>query len=178
MDSYSNKGHRRLPSVESEREMFSRPKCPPGPVATGSRSRRTDSLQFSHPRPPLTPNSSTMPQIMSNPLPLSAPASPPTPAPSPTPHQRSPSSWRLTPLDDSEDPVLDEARQIFARMNLGAKEEWLRSLVELCDHQTLSLLHQIVSPKLKKDPFKALPNEICFRVSTWVLAKLSNADIH
>ena len=154
-----------MPSVESDRDIFSRSRPPPGPVATGSRSRRKDSLQFSHPRPPLTPNSSTMPQMMSNPLPPSAPASPPTPAPSPTPHLRSPSSWRLTPLDDPEDPVLDEARQIFARMNHGSKKEWLRSLVELCDHQTLCTLHQIVSPRLKKDPFKALPNEICFRVS-------------
>ena len=164
MDSYSSKNHRRGPSFDSERDMFSRPKCPPGPVATGPRSRRKDSLQFSHPRPPLTPNSSTMPQLMSNPLPPSAPASPPTPAPSPTPNQCSPTTWRLTPLEDSEDPVLEDARQVFARLSLNSKQDWLKSLVDICDHSTLSYLHQIVSPKLKKDPFKALPNEICFRV--------------
>lgn len=105
-----------------------------------------------------------MPQLMSNPLPPSAPASPPTPAPSPTPHQRSPTEWRLTPLEDDEDPTLEDARQAFARLDILAKKNWLRSLVDVCDNQTLSFLHQIVSPRLKEDPFKALPNELCFRV--------------
>ena len=67
-------------------------------------------------------------------------------------------------MGDTEDPVLEDAKQVFARLNLGAKQDWLKSLVDICDHQTLSFLHQIVSPRLKKDPFKALPNEVCFRV--------------
>ncbi|KAL6716909.1 hypothetical protein ACLMJK_004821 [Lecanora helva] len=104
---------------------------------------------------------------MANPLLPSAPASPPTPAPSPTPHQQSPTSWHLS-ADDGEDPILEEARNVFSTLDLKAKDKWLRSLVDLCDNQTLSLLHQIVSPRLKKDPFKVLPNELCFRILDFI----------
>lgn len=167
MENYkiSSSNHRRHPSAEADMESLARSRHAPAPVRMGSRSKRKDVLQYSHPRPPLTPNSASMPQMISNALPPSAPASPPTPAPSPTPHLASPTSWRLTPSGDSEDPTLEDARQSFARLSQKAKQDWLCSLVELCDHQTLSFLHQIVSPRLKKDPFKALPNEICFRVS-------------
>lgn len=67
-------------------------------------------------------------------------------------------------IDEAEDPVLDEARHVFVTLDITAKESWLRSLVDLCDNQALSLLHKIVSPRLKKDPFKVLPNELCFKV--------------
>ncbi len=165
MDSYSNRGHGRLASVDSDIEMPMHTKSAPAPVAIGHhRSQRKGSLQLSHPKPPLTPNTSSMPPTMANPLLPSAPASPPTPAPSPTPHQRSPTSWHVSTLDDGEDPVLENARRVFGRLAITAKENFLKSLVDTCDNHTLSFLHQIVSPRLKKDPFKALPNELCFRV--------------
>ena len=163
MNHHKSKTYSRPVSLDPDNETLSGVRPSPQLMATAQRSRRKGSLQYSHPRPPLTPNTTSMP-LMSNPLPPSAPASPPTPAPSPTPHQRSPTPWRLTPLEDSEDPVLEDARQVFARLSIGAKEVWLRSLVDVCDNQALSLLHQIVSPRLKKDPFRKLPNEICFRV--------------
>ena len=150
---------------DTDHDMFMHARRPSGPVTLGSRlSRKKESMQYNHPKPPLTPDTtSTMPQAIPNPLLPSAPASPPTPAPSPTPHQTSPTSWQLA-LDDVEDPVLEEARNLFRGLDITAKENWLRLLVDECDNHTLSFLHQIVSPRLKKDPFKALPNELCFRV--------------
>ena len=160
-------------SVDSEAAMSIHSRMPPAPVTVGHRlHRRKDSIQH-HPKPPLTPNTSSIPHSMSNPLLPSAPASPPTPAPSPTPHQRSPTSWHLTTLDDAEDPVLEDARLVFERLGVAAKENWLRLLVDSCDNHSLSYLHQIVSPRLKKDPFKALPNELCFRVCKNTLTNIA-----
>ena len=136
---------------------------PPSPVTIGHRtSRRKDSIQ--HPKPPLTPNTSSMPQAIPNPLLPSAPASPPTPAPSPTPHQRAP-MWHSA-SEDEEDPILRDARLVFGHLNIAAKESWLASIVDVCDNHSLSFLHHLISPKLKKDPFKILPNEICFKVGS------------
>lgn len=164
MDGYNNRRPARIPSYGSQNEPPAHGRFQPAPVAIGHRpSRRKDSVQ--HPKPPLTPSaSSSMPQPIANPLLPSAPASPPTPAPSPTPHQLSPTTWQLSNLDDAEEPILEEARRAFLRLSASAKEDWLRSLVEICDNQSLSFLHQIVSPKLKKDPFKMLPNELCWKV--------------
>lgn len=164
MDSFSNRNHARMASFDSDAELSTHARIPPPPVAIGHRSsRRKDSLHLSHPKPPLTPTTS-IPQSMANPLLPSAPASPPTPAPSPTPHQRSPTSFHLATLDDNEDPILEDARRLFVHLSIKAKEHWLKSLVDACDNHSLSFLHQIVSPRLKKDPFKALPNELCFKV--------------
>lgn len=161
---FGSRTHGQMAAVDSDHDMSMHSRRPSAPVALGHRlSRRKDSMQHSHPKPPLTPNTSSMPQSMANPLLPSAPASPPTPAPSPTPHQRSPASWQLA-MDETEDSTMEEARHIFSRLDITAKENWLRSLVEMCDNHSLSFLHQIVSPKLKKDPFKVLPNELCFRV--------------
>ena len=149
-------------------------RLPPAPVAIGHRpSRRKDSVQ--HPKPPLTPQTSTMPQPLPNPLLPSAPASPPTPAPSPSPHPRSPNAWRLDRLDDADELILEDARRLFMKLGVSARENWLRSLVDTCDNHTLSFLHQIVSPRLKKDPFKALPNELCWKVCLTVNADASRS---
>lgn len=163
--------HGRMASVDSDHDMSMHSRRPSAPVALGHRlSRRKDSMQHSHPKPPLTPNTNTasMLQSMANPLLPSAPASPPTPAPSPTPHQRSPTSWHLTTMQEAEDPILEEARDIFVKLDITAKENWLRSLVDVCDNRALSVLHKIVSPRLKKDPFKVLPNELCFKVCSQI----------
>lgn len=159
-----NHGHGRIPSVDSDHEMPMHARRPSAPQSLGRRlSRRKESMQHAHPKPPLTPNSTSIPQSMANPLLPSAPTSPPTPAPSPTLHQRSPTAWPPS-LDDTEDSITEEARHVFGRLNTAAKENWLRSLVEMCDNHSLSFLHQIISPRLKKDPFKALPPEMCYKV--------------
>lgn len=107
-----------------------------------------------------------MPQAVPNPLLPSAPASPPTPAPSPTPHQRAP-IWHPA-SEDEEDPILRDARLVFGQLDTAAKESWLASIVDVCDNHSLSFLHHLISPKLKKDPFKVLPNEICFKILDFV----------
>ena len=168
MDHLQATNHARPSSFDSEDEPSPRThiKLPPAPVAVGHRSsRRKDSMQHSHPKPPLTPSTtltSSMPQAIPNPLLPSAPASPPTPAPSPTPHQRAP-TWH-PPSDDIEDPILRDARLVFSQLSISAKETWLASIVDTCDNHTLSFLHHLVSPRLKKDPFRTLPNELCFKV--------------
>ena len=178
MDGFSNRHNGRVTSFSSDNsEHPTHGRFAPAPVSIGHRqSRRKDSIQ--HPKPPLTPNTSTMPQPIPNPLLPSAPASPPTPAPSPTPHQRSPTTWRLSNLEDSDEPlpVLEDARRLFMRLSVSARENWLRSLVDTCDNHTLSFLHQTVSPRLKKDPFKALPNELCWKVCFPVREDSSQTD--
>lgn len=166
MDGFSNRHSGRVTSFSSDnREGSTHGRFTPAPVSIGHRQpRRKDSIQ--HPKPPLTPNTSTMPQPLANPLLPSAPASPPTPAPSPTPHQRSPTTWHPSNLEDLDEPlpILEDARRLLMRLGVSARENWLRSLVDTCDNHTLSFLHQVVSPRLKKDPFKALPNELCWKV--------------
>ena len=166
MDSNSRRGQARPASLDSDKERATYGRLPPASVGLGHRSsRRKDSMQTAHPKPPLTPNTAlppSMPQAISNPLLPSAPASPPTPAPSPTPHQQAP-SWR-EPIESLEDPILRDARLIFNSLDCGAKEAWLTSLVDICDNQSLSFLHQLVSPRLKKDPFSVLPDELCLKV--------------
>lgn len=156
----------RPPSFESDNERPTFSRIPPASVALGHRStRRKGTGQHVHPNPPLTPTAApppTMPQAISNPLLPSAPASPPTPAPSPTPHGRS-AQWHDA-HPDIEDPTLRDARLIFSRLDLASKEAWLTALVDVCDHQALGFLHRLVSPRLKKDPFKVLPDELCLRV--------------
>ena len=166
MDGFDNRHSGRMTSFNPDNsEVPTHGRFTPAPGSNGQRnSRRKDSIQ--RPKPPLTPNTSTMPQPMANPLLPSAPASPPTPAPSPTPHQRSPTTWHLSSLEDPDEPlpILEDARRLFMRLGVTARENWLRSLVDTCDNHTLSFLHQIVSPRLKKDPFKAVPNELCWKV--------------
>jgi F-box and WD-40 domain protein CDC4 len=96
----------------------------------------------------------------------SAPASPPTPAPSPTPYQRAP-SW--TCAGENEDAFLRDARGHFRDLNAAERERYLAELLNMCDSQLLSFVHNFVSPRLKKDPFEHLPDELCLRVSQGVL---------
>ncbi|EGE09007.1 cell division control protein 4 [Trichophyton equinum CBS 127.97] len=95
----------------------------------------------------------------------SAPASPPTPAPSPTPHQRVP-SWQSAGED--EDTFLRDARSHFSVLGQAEKQRFLAEVLNLCDSQLLSFVHHFVSPRLKKDPFETLPNELCLRVLSFV----------
>ena len=91
----------------------------------------------------------------------SAPASPPTPAPSPTPYQRAP-SW--TSAGENEDSFLRDARGHFKSLDSAERQRYLAELLNMCDSQLLSFVHSFVSPRLKKDPFDFLPDELCLRV--------------
>lgn len=111
------------------------------------------------PRPLATPSTSIPP---SHSLLPSAPASPPTPAPSPTPHQRSPTGRRC--MSDDEDAFLQQSKQLFGALGKGEQERFLAELLSSCDRQRLSFVHEFVCPRLKRDPFQMLPNELCLRV--------------
>jgi hypothetical protein len=135
-------------------------KAAPSPLSSSPRlPRRSDSI---HTRPHAlpTPSRSIPTSIPHNLLP-SAPASPPTPAPSPTPHHRAP-SWNNA--NENEDAFLKDARSHFSRLDSSERQRYLAEILNLCDSQQLIFVHDFVSPRLKKDPFRTLPNELCLRV--------------
>lgn len=91
----------------------------------------------------------------------SAPASPPTPAPSPTPFQRQLSWAEAGPEEDS---FLRDTRGRFLRMNDSERQRFLAEVLNMCTSNQLSFVSHFVSPRLKKDPFEHLPDELCLRV--------------
>ncbi|KAK5077951.1 hypothetical protein LTS08_003207 [Lithohypha guttulata] len=95
----------------------------------------------------------------------SAPASPPTPAPSPTPFQRQ-LSWAEAGPD--EDAVLRDTRHHFLRLNDSQRQRFLAEVLNMCTSNQLSFVSQFVSPRLKKDPFEHLPDELCLRVLCFI----------
>ncbi len=101
-----------------------------------------------------------MPAMLQNLMP-SAPASPPTPAPSPTPQGPAP-MWNDARED--EDAFLRDTRSHFSRLGRAERQRFLAEVLNLCDSQQLSFVHGFVSPRLKRDPFSFLPNELCLRV--------------
>lgn len=118
------------------------------------------------PRPhPPSSNLKRLPGLNKSSLPVnvlpSAPASPPTPAPSPTPFQRAP-SWASA--HENEFSFLRDARTHFTSLNAEARQRYLAEILNLCDSQLLSFVQHFVSPRLKKDPFQHLPDELCLRV--------------
>lgn len=120
-----------------------------------------------HPQSLPTPSKSASP-LPSNLLP-SAPASPPTPAPSPTPGSEWQNSFggsRSGELDDVEDDeaLLLKAQIYFSSLGSVRKQKFLVDILNLCDNQQLSFISSLISPRLRKDPFAAFPNEICLRV--------------
>lgn len=178
MNSRGGRGHLPQSLIDSDDEVFTPGHLPPAPVSARQTSRRKDSMRHPHPKPPLTPNTGvapSMPQTIPNPLLPSAPASPPTPAPSPTPHQRQ-ATWSNF-SEDHQDSILHDASFAFSRLSIGGKEAWLAAIVDTFDNHLLSYVHQLVSPRLKKDPFRTLPNELCFRVyGTLYCSKYARTD--
>ncbi|KAK2782095.1 hypothetical protein FQN53_000188 [Emmonsiellopsis sp. PD_33] len=114
------------------------------------------------PKPLHTPSKSIPPLHNLHP---SAPASPPTPAPSPTPHQRAP-SWHTAAED--EETFLRDARQRFSLLGRDESQRFLAEILNMCDSQQLSFAYHLVSPRLKKDPFKVLPHELCLRILSFI----------
>ena len=127
--------------------------------------------------------------IPGNPLP-SAPASPPTPAPSPTPMARAPDWSTADPREDLGDIELDEPQQtsrgpstadstgygfgyrhmraMFADMDNNERQRMLAELLNMCDGKLLGFVANFVGPRLKRDPFSVLPNELCLRILTFI----------
>ncbi len=127
---------------------------------TTTRPQIKSSMQRSQPRPIQTSSGPVGANLPHSLLP-SAPTSPPTPAPSPTPHQKAP-DWSTAA--EHEDTQVRDVRALFSRMNDAEKQRLLAELLNMCNSHQLSFVHNFVSPRLKKDPFTNLPNELCLRV--------------
>lgn len=117
-----------------------------------SRSLSSAQKRMSRPSRPALP-ASIMP---------SAPASPPTPAPSPGPFQRAP-SWASA--GENEDSFLKIIREHFPSMSDAERQRCLAEILNMCNSNQLSFVSAFVSPRLKKDPFDHLPDELCLKVS-------------
>ncbi|KAI5304188.1 hypothetical protein KEM56_006756, partial [Ascosphaera pollenicola] len=161
-----------------------------------SSSCRTSNRNSLHPQstnnPFPTPASKSNNMIPN--LEAAAPASPPTPAPSPTPIHRRPDlgftngdvsglpdflAWQkpgmrqeMTDADEEADDMeafIRSARSYFAGLcNVRDRRRFMAEMLELCDNQLLSFVSDFVSPRLKKDPFSMLPNELCLRVLSFI----------
>ena len=135
--------------------------CNPTVYTGVTRARKRNSLHHAHPRPIQTSAGSMLVTISQGMLP-SAPTSPPTPAPSPTPTSKAP-DWSTAA--EHEDASVRDVRTLFVEMNDAEKLRLLAELLNMCNSQQLAFVHEFVSPRLKKDPFTFLPNELCLRVS-------------
>ena len=135
--------------------------CNPKTCAGATRARKQNSLHRAHPRPIQTSTGSMLVTIPQGMLP-SAPTSPPTPAPSPTPTSKVP-DWSTAA--EHEDASVRDVRTLFSEMTDAEKLRLLAELLNMCNSQQLAFVHEFVSPRLKKDPFTSLPNELCLRVS-------------
>ncbi|KAK9465512.1 WD40-repeat-containing domain protein [Lipomyces arxii] len=85
---------------------------------------------------------------------------PPTPAPSPTP---SGDSYFTHTFDR-----LDRLSRDFNSLTSSHRQALLSALLSNADTATLSFVLNYVSPLLKKDPFRVLPNEVCWRILAYV----------
>ncbi|KAI9830117.1 MAG: hypothetical protein M1826_005111 [Phylliscum demangeonii] len=147
------------------------PSPSPSPTARSTVRSRRQSARGQHLPLPAAPHPGPLSFPASPPrhgpryLQASAPASPPTPAPSPTPHGLMP-TWNDG--GENEDACLAQARAHFSGLDGHARQRYLAEVLNLCNMQQLSFVHSFVSPRLKKDPFSYLPNELCLRILAFV----------
>lgn len=57
-------------------------------------------------------------------------------------------------------------RSMFAEMENEERKRMLAELLNMCDGKLLGFVAGFVAPRLKRDPFGVLPNELCLRVRT------------
>lgn len=86
-----------------------------------------------------------------------------SPAPSPVPSVRqlrihSP-RWECNDVG-KEQAIVD----LFGSLHAGAKISVLRQLLDQCPREALIYAQEIISPRLKRDPFKFLPLEVSLRI--------------
>ena len=67
-------------------------------------------------------------------------------------------------VEDYNEPMLREFCALFGSLSVHAKEQWILGIVNMLDNHMLAHVKHLVSPRLKKDPFTVLPNELCFKV--------------
>ncbi|KAK3099104.1 hypothetical protein LTR53_019061, partial [Teratosphaeriaceae sp. CCFEE 6253] len=59
-------------------------------------------------------------------------------------------------------------RALFADMDAAERQRLLAELLNMCDGKLLGFVADFVGPRLKRDPFISLPNELCLRILTFV----------
>ena len=73
-------------------------------------------------------------------------------------------SLPVNEVEDYNEAMLRDFCTLFGGLSVRAKERWLLGIVDVLDNQMLAHVKHLVSPRLKKDPFAVLPNELCFKV--------------
>lgn len=63
---------------------------------------------------------------------------------------------------------MKDVRVMFAGMNDAEKQRLLAELLNLCNSQQLVFVQEYVGPRLKRDPFSCLPDELCLRILTFI----------
>jgi len=59
-------------------------------------------------------------------------------------------------------------RAMFADMEGDERQRMLAELLNMCDGKLLAFVANFVGPRLKRDPFSVLPNELCLRILTFI----------
>lgn len=59
-------------------------------------------------------------------------------------------------------------RGAFADMDNDERQRMLAELLNMCDGKLLGFVANFVGPRLKRDPFSVLPNELCLRILTFI----------
>lgn len=59
---------------------------------------------------------------------------------------------------------LRHMKNMFSDMNHDERKRLLAELLGNCDGKLLGFVANFVAPRLKRDPFGVLPNELCLRV--------------
>lgn len=57
-----------------------------------------------------------------------------------------------------------DMRAAFADMDNNQRQRMLAELLNMCDGKLLGFVASFVGPRLKRDPFSVLPNELCLRI--------------
>ncbi|KAK3943070.1 WD40-repeat-containing domain protein [Diplogelasinospora grovesii] len=135
-----------------------------GSVFNDELSLSTHKMPQQRPRGPPTPSMGTPAADFDQQL-TGSPPPPPTPAASPGPSHSQP-NW--SNAEEDEEVFLSELRQHFIKRSHAQKTRLLADLLNLCNSQQLSYVHQFVSPLLKKDPFTSLPDELCLRILSFI----------
>lgn len=59
-------------------------------------------------------------------------------------------------------------RTMFADMSNEERKRLLAEMLNMCDGKLLGFVAGFVAPRLKRDPFGVLPNELCLRILTFI----------
>ncbi|KAK5174568.1 uncharacterized protein LTR77_001649 [Saxophila tyrrhenica] len=163
--------HNDLARMPSQYSGHGKARAGPRPVITTPSSSRS--------RVPTLPIQIPTNANVSGNLPPSAPASPPTPAPSPTMGTAPDWSFASPREELGHEKLEDDAaivssvgyrhmRATFESADNDERQRMLAELLNMCDGKLLGFVASFVGPRLKRDPFSSLPNELCLRILTFV----------